>query len=149
MRKNAHKDILIFLKRVIPNACRGQMYRRICPMSSLINGCVQNKHCSLESLSEPTQVYQAYKKASLLQQTKRWLSNKWTDWETFFMPFAVHFLRSLSSRVELVFIIDGSQTGHCNSTQMRAVLCRGFAIPLVWVVKNGEKGHSEEQQKKF
>ena len=28
----------------------------------------------------------AEKKSSLLQQAKRWLSNKWTDWQSFYLP---------------------------------------------------------------
>jgi hypothetical protein len=27
-----------------------------------------------------------HKKSSLLQQAKRWLTNKWTDWQTLYLP---------------------------------------------------------------
>ena len=145
MRQSAHKDILKFLHGVIPGGSQGQFSRRICLMSCLIQACVHNGHCRLESLSESTEAYQAQKKSSLLQQSKRWLSNKWTDWQGFFLPFARHFLQSLASKGELVFIIDGSQTGHANTTLMVSVLCRGFAIPVAWVVKKGEKGHFPEE----
>lgn len=141
MRQSAHKDILKFLQEVIPGGSQGQLSRRICLMACLIQACVRNGHCSLERLSEGTEAYRAQKKSSLLQQAKRWLNNKWTDWQSFYLPFARHFLLSLAAKGELVFIIDGSQTGRANTTLMLSVLCRGFAIPVAWVVKKGEKGH--------
>lgn len=145
MRRSAHKDILDFLQQVIPGASSGQMYRRVCLMASLIQACVRNGHCRLESLSESTEAYRARKKSSLLQQAKRWLGNKWTDWQTFYLPFAQHFLQGLGARGEIVFVIDGSQTGSANTTLMLSVLCKGFAIPVAWIVKKGEKGHFPEE----
>lgn len=114
-------------------------------MASLIQACIRNGHCRLESLSETTEAYRARKKSSLLQQAKRWLSNKWTDWQTFYLPFARHFLQGLAAKGEIVFVMDGSQTGSANTTLMLSVLCRGFAIPVAWVVKKGEKGHFPEE----
>jgi hypothetical protein len=145
MRQSAHKDIVKFLHEVTPGGSEGQLSRRICLMACLIQACVHNGHCRLESISEPAEVYRAKKKSSLLQQAKRWLSNKWTDWQTFYLPFARHFLEGLAAKGELVFIVDGSQTGHANTTLMLSVLCKGFAIPLAWVVKKGEKGHFPEE----
>mgnify|MGYP002867963583 CR=1 FL=1 len=121
------------------------MRRRFCLMATLIQACMRNGHCRLESLSEPTDAYRTRKKSSLLQQAKRWLGNKWTDWQTFYLPFAQHFLQGLGARGQIVFVIDGSQTGSANTTLMLSVLCRGFAIPVAWVVKKGEKGHFPEE----
>lgn len=145
MRRSAHKDILDFLQRVTPGASSGQMHRRVCLMASLIHACIRNGHCRLESLSEPTDAYRARKKSSLLQQAKRWLSNKWTDWQTFYLPFVQQFLQRLGAKGEIVFVIDGSQTGCANTTLMLSVLYGGFAIPVAWVVKKGEKGHFPEE----
>ncbi|MBX2890695.1 MAG: transposase [Saprospiraceae bacterium] len=114
-------------------------------MASLIQACVRNGHCRLESLSEATEAYRARKKSSLLQQAKRWLGNKWTDWQTFYLPFAQYFLLGLADKGELVLVMDGSQTGSANTTLMLSVMCRGFAIPVAWVVKKGEKGHFPEE----
>lgn len=148
MRQSAHKDIFRFLQSVIPDGEKGQLCRRICLMSSLIQACIHNGHCRLESLSESSDAYRAEKKSSLLQQAKRWLSNKWTDWQTFYLPFVCHFLQGLAAKGELVFIIDGSQTGSSNTTLMLSVLCKGIAIPVAWVVKKGEKGHFSEESHK-
>jgi hypothetical protein len=145
MRQSAHKDILKFLQDVIPGSSRGQFSRRICLMASLVQACILNGHCRLESLSEASEAYGTEKKSSLLQQAKRWLGNKWTDWQGFYLPFARHFLQGLATKGEIVFVIDGTQSGHANTCLMISVLYRGFAIPLAWVVKKGEKGHFPEE----
>lgn len=145
MRRSAHKDILDFLQQVTPGARSGQLSRRVCLLASLVGACIRNGHCRLESLSEPGDAYRAEKKSSLLQQAKRWLSNKWTDWQTFYLPFARHFLQGLAVKGELVFVIDGCQTGSANTTLMLSVLCRGFAIPVAWITKKREKGHFPEE----
>lgn len=145
MRRSAHKDIFDFLQQTIPGANKGQMHRRVRLMASLIQACTHNGHCRLESLSESNDAYQAQKKSSLLQQAKRWLSNKWTDWQNYYLPFVRHFLQGLAAKGELVFVMDGSQTGSANTTLMLSVLCRGFAVPVAWVVKKGEKGHFAEE----
>lgn len=46
---------------------------------------------------------------------------------------------------ELIFIIDGSQTGNTHTTLMLSVLWKNWAIPVVWTVKKGEKGHFPEK----
>ena len=145
MRRSTYKDIVNFLVQVTPQANKGQYYRRTSLMASLIHACIRNGHCRLESLSEATDGYRAEKKSSLLQQAKRWLGNKWTDWETFYLPFVQYFMQGVSARGEIILIMDGSQTGTANTTLMLSVLFKGFAIPLAWIVKPGEKGHFPEE----
>jgi hypothetical protein len=77
MRKNAYKDILDFLIAVNRNAARGQHLKRLQTMAGLAHSCIKSKKCSLEHLSQPRQTCRATDKDSLLQQTKRWLGNKW------------------------------------------------------------------------
>jgi hypothetical protein len=145
MRRSTYKDIVNFLSQVAPEANKGQLYRRTRLMASLIHACIRNGHCRLESLSQVSEGYRAEKKSSLLQQAKRWLSNKWTDWDTFYLPFVQYLIQGVSARGEIILIIDGSQTDAANTTLMLSVLFRGFAIPLAWLVKPGEKGHFPEQ----
>lgn len=145
MRKSVYKDILDFLVKVSEVNPSGNHLRRLQLLASLVHGCVKHKNCTLESLSQPCESYSASKKNSFLQQTKRWMGNKWVDWETFFMPFVGHFLRMAATGGELILVVDGSQTGKKHTGLMVSVLCRGFSIPVAWVVKAGEKGHFPEQ----
>jgi hypothetical protein len=145
MRKNAYKDTLDFLILVSQRPAEGHHLKRLQTMAGLVHSCIRSKKCTLEDLSQLRQTCQATHKDSLLQQTKRWLGNKWVDWEGFFLPLAKYFLRLASSKGELIFIIDGSQTGSANASLMVSVLCRGFAIPIAWIVRAGGKGHFSEQ----
>ncbi len=79
--------IFSFFQQVIPGVNNGQLNMRVCLMASLIQACICNGHSRLESLSESSDACRVLKKSSLLQQAKRWLSNKWTDWQTFYLPF--------------------------------------------------------------
>jgi hypothetical protein len=145
MRKSVYKGILDFLIEVHGKACEGNHLRRLHLFASLVHGCVKSKQCTMEGLSQPCESYLASKKNSLLQQTKRMLGNKWVDWELFFLPFAIHVLHKAAQKGELVFVVDGSQTGKGHTALMISVLIRGFSIPIAWVVKAGEKGHFPEQ----
>jgi len=74
---------------------------------------MKTKSSSLEGLSDKKSET-AKQSENHVKQTKRWLSSKWTDWETFFAPFATKMLSALSKKGELVLVLDGSQTaGDC------------------------------------
>lgn len=145
MRRSAYKDILDFLIKTSQVAARGHHRRRLQTMASLVHGCVKSKCCTVEGMSQPRGEGDGSDKNTLLQESKRWLGNKWVDWEAFYLPLARHFLHTACGRGELIFVIDGSQTGSKHSSLMVSVLCRGFALPLIWLVKAGEKGHFAEQ----
>lgn len=145
MRQSAYKDILDFLIQVSHVPAQGHHLKRLQLMASMVHGCIKSKRCNLESLSQPCESYVASKKDSFLQQTRRWLKNKWVDWDGFFLPLAVHFLGLAARTGELILIVDGSQTGKTHTSLMVSVLCRGFSVPLAWVVRKGEKGHFPEQ----
>lgn len=46
---------------------------------------------------------------------------------------------------ELIFIVDGSQTGAGHTALMVSVLWKSVAIPVAWTVRAGEKGHFPEK----
>jgi len=106
----------------------------------MICSCIQTKSSSLEGLND-REYGKAKQLESQVKYTKRWLSSKWTDWETFLAPFASKMLLSLSRKGELILVIDGSQTAGDCVTLMLSVLWQGYAIPLAWLVRVGKKGH--------
>lgn len=67
-------------------------------MATSIQACIYNGHCRLKSLSESSDDYQGPKNSSLLQQPKRWILNKWTNWQFFYLPFVSHLLRDLVAK---------------------------------------------------
>lgn len=118
--------------------------RRVEVLCAMVSSCIQQQSCALQSLATPdreatTQV------ESRIKQAKRWLSSKWTDWDSFYAPYAKLILLNLSKRGELVLVIDGSEMAGDCMVLMVSVLWGKYAIPLAWMTKKGEKGHFSEQ----
>jgi hypothetical protein len=78
--------------------------------------------------------------ASREKQVKRFLQSKYTDCETFYLPYAQAFLAGLEKQ-ELILVIDGTDMGKNCASLMVSVVCGKRSIPLVWLVKEGQKGH--------
>ena len=143
MGKSLHKDMLSMLTKASAIEPIGNHLRRLNVLAGMICSCMKTKSSSLEGLSDKKSET-AKQSESHVKQTKRWLSSKWTDWETFFAPFATKMLLGLSKKGELILVIDGSQTAGDCVTLMLSVIWRGYAIPLAWLTKKGEKGHFPE-----
>lgn len=119
-------------------------HRRIEVLCSMVSSCIGQQSCSLQGLSmadkkSETQI------ESRIKQAKRWLTSKWTDWESFFAPYARLILLNIAKRGELVLVMDGSEMAGDCTVLMLSVVWRNQAIPIVWMVKRGEKGHFPEQ----
>jgi hypothetical protein len=101
---------------------------------------VKQGESSLESIGAglPAQTDQE----SRVKQVKRFLQSKYTDGELLFFPFIRALLAGIAQkRAELVLVIDGTDLGkHCGALMLSVVLGKR-AIPLVWLVKEGNKGH--------
>lgn len=145
MSKSLYKDIEKFLIGCHKTAPKGNPLKRLQQTASLILGCIRSRSCSLDQISQSCPKQSTNNKSSLLQNTKRWLKNKWTDYDSHFLPLALYFLDRISCKGELVFIIDGSQVGTSHTVLMVSVLWRNKSIPIVWMVKKGEKGHFPEK----
>jgi hypothetical protein len=63
--------------------------------------------------------------------------------EVYFVPYAEILLRHLALQT-LVMIIDGSVVGRGCVALMLHVVYKGRALPLVWQVRKGNKGHFPE-----
>jgi hypothetical protein len=79
---------------------------------------------------------------SRVKQVKRFLQSKYTDFELLFFPFIKALLAGIAaSNKELVLIIDGTDLGKSSGALMLSVAWGKRALPLVWLVKKGNKGH--------
>jgi hypothetical protein len=77
---------------------------------------------------------------------KRFVENKWTDYDTHFLPYLSAFLRGVicsttDLRQGITLVIDGSQVGKDNAALMVSLVWHGRGIPICWMVKHGGKGH--------
>lgn len=83
--------------------------------------------------------------SSKVKQTKRWLQNKKTDYQTYYLPYVLPLLKILSVSGLLVFSIDGSVVGRGCMCLMFSVIYKGKALPVVWKTYKAKKGHLPEQ----
>jgi hypothetical protein len=142
MDKSLYKDTLNFYSKLYERAPEGNNRRRLCQHVAMIVACFLTKRCTVDALSWGNESTQ--NKNSLLQKCKRYLKNKWVDYETFFHPLALFILQKIARTGELIFVMDGSQIGN-HTVLMVSVIWKKFALPIVWTLRKGEKGHFPEE----
>lgn len=118
--------------------------KRIEVLCAMVSSCIHNKSCSLQSLATPDKVVTTQVE-SRIKQAKRWLSSKWTDWDSFYAPYIRLILLNVAKCGEIILVVDGSEMAGDCTVLMVSVLWNKYAIPLAWMTKKGEKGHFPEQ----
>ena len=81
---------------------------------------------------------------SLVMRFRRWLKNESIQGEVYFLPFVEHVVASLCHQT-LALVINGSAVGRGCVCLMVSVIYKQRALPLMWVVHQGKKGHFEER----
>jgi hypothetical protein len=74
---------------------------------------------------------------------RRWLKNESIEAEIYFLPFVEQVIASLCHQT-LTLVIDGSVVGQGCVCLMVSVIYNKRALPLMWVVRQGKKGHFQE-----
>jgi hypothetical protein len=107
-------------------------------LSALVCGMLQTKSSQLEQIA--TGVPSRSKIQSQIMQFRRWLQNENVTYQVFYLPLIEKVLNVLS-KDPIVLIIDGSETAKNCVTLMVSVAYKGRALPLMWVTREGKKGH--------
>ena len=81
---------------------------------------------------------------SLITRFRRWLKHDGQTVDGWFLPVAEALLANLAQQ-PLKLVIDGSVVGRGCVALMFSVVYHGRALPLVWVVVKGKKGHFPQQ----
>lgn len=144
MSRSLYKDTFRFLRKQSIIEVKGNHLRRLKVLAKMISSCAKTKRCSLSGLSG-TSASDTRQSESRIKQVKRWLCSKWTDWDSFFAPYIAYLLTHLAKNGEVILVIDGSETGQDCCTLMLSVLWRGYSIPIVWMTRQGPKGHFSDQ----
>lgn len=126
---------------------QGNELKRIANLSGLIAGMIRKNSCHMSDIgSGLPQNIEAYSKETA---AKRFVENKWVDYETHYLPFLSQFLMAVLAfslfRSEIRLVMDGSQTGKNHATLMVSLVWQGRGIPLCWFTKEGAKGHFTEK----
>jgi hypothetical protein len=117
------------------------MARHVTTLAALISGIVGSHSPQFPKIA--TQVPNGTKPESRVKRFARWVDNATITKEVYFVPYAEILLRHLALQT-LVMIIDGSVVGRGCVALMLHVVYKGRALPLVWQVRKGNKGHFPE-----
>ena len=120
----------------------GNPARRLKVLALMINGIIGSGHVSLSKIVDHE--CKNTDAQSKVKQKTRFLQNDQVTFEAFYLPYISAFLAGLSKGGELVFSIDGSTVGRGCMCLMISVKYKKRAIPVVWLVVEGKKGHLPE-----
>lgn len=130
---------------------QGNALKRINTLSGLISGMIRKGSSHLPDIGSGIQ-----KNTDANSKTvaaKRFIGNKWTDFDTHYLPYLTAFLKGILAFTQLhhgiILVIDGSQTGKDNATLMISLVWQNRGIPICWFTKEGAKGHfkAEDHEK--
>jgi Transposase DDE domain len=126
------------LFQLYPEAVSGHLAETLNVLAMFINGIVASKSTHTREVAKKTPT--GAKVSSREKQLSRWYQNEGVTHERYMLPFVEQVLSGLSERT-LTIIIDGSEVGrHCMALMVNVVYQRR-AIPLLWSVVKGNKGH--------
>ncbi len=134
-RYRAIKNALLQLQPVVRS---GRIEQSLCVLAMFINGIVASKstHTRAVAKKAPSKA----KVTSREKQLSRWYQNERVTYTQYMLPFVRALLQGFTWQ-SLVLVIDGSEVGRNCVTLMVSLVYRKRAIPLVWIVRRGKKGH--------
>ena len=131
-----HTSELTQLYRPSP---QGHQRRHLLTLALMICGVIGARHAQLPQIVSHTPGGRA-NDASVEKRFRRFLRQEGVTYQRWMLPVAQELLARLSSQ-PLVLVIDGSTVGRGCIALMVSVLYRKRALPLVWLVIRGSKGH--------
>jgi hypothetical protein len=112
-------------------------------LAMMIAGIVMSKKAQLSEMSN--EVPAKAKDKSIEMRMRRWVKHEGLDEELIYLPFAQQILRALT-HMPLVVVMDASQVGRNCMVLMVGVVYKKRALPLVWLVYPGKKGHTSAER---
>ena len=128
--------------RILRGLCQwhpGERITRIRNLALLLVGLTQGQGIHLSQIVEPWPGLEA-KEPSLVNRLRRFLDNRAVLVRVWYEPHARHLLQTCAGR-ELRLIIDCSKVGFHHRILTVSLAYKKRALPLVWSVHRGRKGH--------
>jgi hypothetical protein len=117
----------------------GHRERHFNTLAAMICGLVGAQRAHLSHIADHAPSYGA-KQESVSARFGRWLKTDANTLEGWFLPVAEALLANLAQQ-PLTLVLDGSVVGRGCIALMLSVVYHGRALPLAWVVVQGQKGH--------
>jgi Transposase DDE domain len=113
-------------------------------LALLICGIVSAQHVQFAQIADHTPL-RGCKNESLITRFRRFLKHKEITPEAVWLPFARAVLAALA-HAPLTIVVDGTTAGRGCLVLMASVVYHGRAIPLLWSVVKGKKGHLPQDE---
>ena len=143
--QRSYNRIFATLKQFGPTKIAGQRARYLIVFALMITGLIRSGKISLDKMAGKSTKHKNSKTESRTKRFNRWLRNKKVTKETMYFPYIKEILAGLS-RGTLIFTIDASSLGkHC-AVLMISVIYKERALPVIWRVREGNKGSFSEAE---
>ena len=113
-------------------------------LTLLICGIVGAQHVQFDKLASHAPIRRR-KNESLITRYRRFVKHKDITADAIWLPFARPLLAGLA-QLPLTILLSGTTAGRGCVVLMASLVYRGCAIPVLWTVVKGKKGHLPEQE---
>jgi hypothetical protein len=139
MTFHTYRTIKRSLMQTLQVRSGGHQEQHVNTLALLICGIVGAQHVQFAQIADHVPL-RGRKNESLITRFRRWVKQKTVTPEAVWLPFAQAVLASLA-HAPLTIILDGTTAGRGCLVLMASVVYHGRAIPLLWTVVKGNKGH--------
>ena len=120
----------------------GHLASHLNTLAGMVSGIVSSRRTNLPQMA--AKAPDGTLVDSRIKRFSRWVNNERLDWETYFLPYVTLLLEGLAGGGPLFLVMDGSAVGRGCATLVLNVIYQRRALPLVWLVAQGSKGHFSE-----
>ena len=138
-----YRHIRKSLMQIYPKQLTGRQAQQMNTLSGMISGIVRSGKSQMRAMAKTAP--DRSKVESRIKRFTRFTQNEQVDATTYFLPFLTPLLIGLARSGPLVLAIDGSEVGRNCLALVISVIYKKRALPLVWVVVQGSKGHFPEE----
>jgi hypothetical protein len=139
--RTTYRRVIEFIKCLYPGELKGNLHRNMNTLTAMITGIIIGKETQLPQIA--ANVPEAIKLPSTEKRFKRLIINENINEQTYFLPFVQSVLTNLGLE-EMVLAIDGSLVGRGCICLMISLIYKRRALPLVFGIVKGKKGHLPE-----
>jgi hypothetical protein len=138
-----YRTIKRTLAQVLHTRPNSHQEQHLNTLTLMICGIVGAQHVQFNQLADHAPI-RGRKNESLITRFRRWVKHDAITPEALWLPFARAVLSALA-HAPLTILLDGTTAGRGCVVLIASVVYRGRAIPLLWSVVKGKKGHLPEE----
>lgn len=141
--RRRYRAIKQAIRQLYPEEPKGNRARHLNTLAALISGIVGSRSTNLPAIAG--KVPDGTKKESRVKRFSRWIRNERVERAAYYLPYADAMLKGLATCRALLLAIDGSEVGRGCLVLMVSVIYQKRALPVAWIIIQGNKGHFAEE----